>query len=129
MIKVLLVALGGALGSICRYWIGKYGMLVWGAAFPFGILCVNVLGSLLIGIFGALLYHHFKTLHQYWMLFVMTGFMGGLTTFSSFSFDTFSLFYDGKLWLGFANILLNVVLCLLATALGFLIINKGLTVV
>jgi len=119
LLTYLLVALGGALGSMARQWSGVMAARYWGVAFPWGTLAINVLGSLVIGAFAAL-----TDVNGRWPMsgfarqFVMVGICGGYTTFSSFSLQTLTLMSDG-LWLEAGlNIMLSVALCLVSVALG-----------
>ncbi len=114
---VISVAIGGALGAVMRYLVGL------AVAFPLGTLTVNVLGSLAIGIVWA----HFtaRGLHG-WLPLVLTGFLGGFTTFSAFSLDTMRLIDDGRLGAAFMYVAASVLLSLGACALG-LWLTKGLT--
>ncbi len=125
MIKVLLVALGGMLGSVLRYSTVNYFIFSFGRLYPYGVLCVNVAGSFIIGLCAAYGYQHFRgAAGDFLTAFVMVGIIGGFTTFSGFSLDTFTMIYEGKWVLAFVNVLANIVLCLLATALGFYIMTK-----
>lgn len=114
---VLLVALGGALGSVARY-LAAQGVNRWaGSPFPWGTLFVNIAGSLLIGLLMVWVLKAGEARENARLLLV-TGIMGGFTTFSSFSWETWRLVEDGRLaWAG-ANVLLSVAVCLLATAAG-----------
>ncbi len=125
MIKILLVALGGMIGSVLRYSVVNYFILAVGRFYPFGVLCVNVVGSFIIGLCAAYGYQHLKgSASDFLTAFVMVGIIGGFTTFSSFSLDTFTMMYEGRWLLALVNILASVVLCILATALGFYMITK-----
>jgi fluoride exporter len=125
MIKMLLVALGGMIGSVLRYSTINYFILSFGRLYPFGVLCVNVLGSFIIGVCAAYGYQHLRgSASDFLTAFVMVGIIGGFTTFSSFSLDTFTMIYEGKWVLAFVNVTANVVLCLLATALGFYVMTN-----
>ena len=125
MIKMLLVALGGMIGSVLRYSTVNYFILFFGRLYPFGVLCVNVVGSLIIGCCAAYGYQYLRgAASDFLTAFVMVGIMGGFTTFSSFSLDTFTMMYEGKWVLALVNILASVVLCILATALGFYMMMK-----
>ena len=113
----LMVALGGALGSVGRYGLGQ--ALVRFDTFPYGTLLANVLGSLVIGLCAGLFDAEQRSRPA--GLFLMAGFCGGFTTFSAFSLQTFELL-DQQAWLkAGGNILLSVALCLLGTWLGFLL--------
>jgi len=117
----LVVAAGGALGTISRYFVSGMVANAFGETFPWGTLIINVTGSFIIGFFWTLtapdgrLFVSGSTRQ-----FVMTGFCGGFTTFSSFSLQTLNLLRDGE-WLPAAgNILGSVTLCMLGVWLGSL---------
>lgn len=117
----LAVGAGSALGGIARYWCSGAAAHLFGETFPWGTLIVNVVGSFVIGFFATLTAPDGRvfvgtTTRQ----FVMTGILGGYTTFSSFSLQTLNLIRDGD-WLRVAgNVGGSVVLCLLAVWLGHL---------
>ena len=122
MIPYLYVALGGAIGSVGRYWTGLLAARLWGDGFPWGTLLINVLGSFVIGGFATL------TLPDGPLpaglnlrVFVIVGLCGGYTTFSSFSLQTFLLIRAGEWGAALANAMLSVVLCLAAVTLGSLL--------
>jgi CrcB protein len=125
----LWVALGGALGSVTRYWMGFFVATKFpgvAATFPLGTLIINVTGSFLIGIFAALTAPEGRMDPQSRVIasqLVMTGICGGYTTFSSFSLQTLNLLRDGEYLYAGGNILLSVALCMVAVWLGFLLGN------
>lgn len=114
---VISVALGGAFGAVARYLVGL------AVAFPLGSLAVNVLGSLVIGIVWA--YFTQRELHG-WFPLILTGFLGGFTTFSAFSLDTMRLIETGRFSAAFIYVVASVLLSLGACALG-LWLTKGLS--
>lgn len=117
----LLIALGGAIGSVGRAWIGIAAARLLGMGFPWGTMVVNVIGSCVIGIVAATALSPSRTvLPPEIRIFLMVGFCGGFTTFSSFSLQSFELLRDGRLAAAGANIVLSVGLCLIATAAGYL---------
>lgn len=119
MNPVILVAIGGALGSVGRYWLALAVARAAGAAFPWGTVLINILGSFLIGWFAAFSGPGTRiAAPETARLFVMTGICGGFTTFSAFSLQTIELLRLGHLGRALANVLASVILCLLATALG-----------
>jgi len=123
MLAYLWVAIGGALGSMARYGIGGLISEKTGGTFPWGTLAVNITGSFIIGILGALTIPEGKMAPQTRALatqLLITGVCGGYTTFSSFSLQTLLLVNDRQwLWAGM-NVLLSVVFCLVAVWLGAL---------
>ena len=116
MIALLQVALGGALGAVLRYLTGIGVLRVFGATpMPLGVLAVNVLGSLLAGLFVAFAAQrgvmHLSPL-------IVTGVLGGFTTFSAFSLEAVALYERGALGLATIYVLANVILSLAALMLG-----------
>lgn len=98
MFQVLLVAFGGAIGSVLRYYVGIWGLRLAGPAFPWGTLTVNVVGSFVIGLFAEMIARKFGGSTDLRLL-LMTGVLGGFTTFSAFSLDTIALIERGSLGL------------------------------
>lgn len=123
MLNWLIIALGGALGAASRYGIAETVYKLTDRAFPYGILCCNVIGSLLIGFFAILLIDKLD-LSPIWRYGIIVGFLGGFTTFSSFSLDTVQLFQEGFWQKAIIYVFLSIVLCIGATLLGMLIANK-----
>ena len=113
----LVVAGGGALGCLSRYGLTEWFYHVDGKTFPWGILTANVLGSLLIGMVAVVLLA--KNPSELWRGAIIIGFLGGFTTFSSFSLDTVRMLQEGLYGRALTYILASVVLCLLATAIGW----------
>jgi len=114
---LLFVAMGGAVGAMLRYGISS-GVYHWmGRAFPYGTLAVNILGSVLIGLLSILLVEKFNV-SQDLRIMLVTGMLGALTTFSTFSWDTLDLLQQGLINRAILNVLLNVVLCLSAAWIG-----------
>jgi fluoride exporter len=116
------IAIGGALGSVARYWCSGIAARLIGETFPWGTLIVNVAGSFVIGFFATLTGPDGRmfvgsTARQ----FVMIGLCGGFTTFSSFSIQTLELVHDGEWLQAGVNIAASVILCLLAVWLGHIL--------
>jgi CrcB protein len=120
MLSYVWIAIGSALGGMARYGCSGLAARLIGETFPWGTIIVNVLGSLIIGFFATLTGPDGRifadTLTRQ---FVMIGFCGGYTTFSSFSLQILNLVQDGEWWLAGANIALSVVTCLVAVFAGF----------
>jgi len=127
MLAYLWVAIGGALGSMARYGVGGLISEKTTGAFPWGTLVVNVTGSLIIGILGALTLPEGKMTPQsraFATQLLITGVCGGYTTFSSFSLQTLNLLRDGEWFYAAGNILLSVILCMIAVWIGYVLGNK-----
>jgi len=119
MLTYFWVAMGGAIGTVARYWFSGFVATHFGETFPFGTILVNISGCFIIGVFstltnpdGTILVS--PTFRQFFML----GICGGYTTFSSFSLQTLNLARDGEFFRAGANVVLSVVLCLVAVWLG-----------
>ncbi|PGH57560.1 fluoride efflux transporter CrcB [Azospirillum palustre] len=113
------VALGGAIGSVLRFWCSGAVAGLFGQTFPWGTLVVNILGSFVIGFTATLTGPDGRLfVPSDARTFVMVGVCGGYTTFSSFSLQTLSLVQDGEWLLAGGNVLLSVTLCLIAVWLG-----------
>lgn len=119
MIKILLVGAGGFLGASFRYLISGW-VMRWfsNPTFPWGTLTVNVLGCLVIG-FLAGLGESRQVLSAETRAFLMIGVLGGLTTFSSFGYETFTLLRSGEILRCLANVLLHMTVALGSVWLGF----------
>lgn len=114
---VLVVGCGGFIGAALRYLISLWATKGIGAGFPFGTLIVNILGAILIGFFMETS-SRTNLLSPTVRTFLTTGMMGGLTTFSTFSFETMTIFSHGNVGLGSLNIVLNLVLSLVGVVIG-----------
>lgn len=115
----LWIGIGGALGSMARYWCAVTAARLFGEAFPWGTLFINVLGSLIIGLFASLTGPVGRyVVDDNWRLFVMVGLCGGYTTFSAFSLQTLILMQDGEWLYAGAYVVASVVICLVAVWLG-----------
>jgi CrcB protein len=126
----LVLAVGGAIGTMARYGISVLALPL-SRDLPWGTIAINIVGSLLIGFFGTLTLAHGKyPVSENTRLFVMVGICGGFTTFSSFSLQTVDLIRSGSFIRAMVNIVLSVVLCVGAVALGHVFasyLNGGAT--
>jgi CrcB protein len=114
------VAIGGAIGSMARYWCTSVADMLFGAAFPWGTLLINIIGSFLIGFFFAITGPEGRfDAPVSARLLVMTGICGGYTTFSAFSLQTLTMFQDGAWFRGGSYIVASMVLCLIAVWAGY----------
>jgi CrcB protein len=124
MIAYLWVAIGGALGSVTRFWVNGLVSAKFGMAFPWGTLIINIVGSFIIGIIGALTSPEGRMDPQsriFATQFLMVGVCGGYTTFSSFSWQTLQLLQERQWLYAGGNILLSVMLCMIAVWLGWML--------
>jgi CrcB protein len=116
------VAVGGAMGSVARFWLAGVMTALTGPRFPWGTLLINVLGSLVIGLVAAAtLTPERIAMHPTMRVFLMTGVCGGFTTFSAFSLQTLELMQAGELVPAFGYAIGSVVLCVIATYCGWLL--------
>ena len=114
--RVLVLSIGGALGVNARYWL-SLGMARWASPrFPWSTFVINVTGSFAIGILAVVLSHRWP--HPLGRLFVVVGFLGGYTTFSSFAFESYTLWEGGEKGLALANTVGSVVAGLAAVVIG-----------
>jgi len=116
------IAIFCAGGGLARYYLSGwvYGLL--GRGFPYGTLVVNVIGAYLIGLIMELGLRS-TAIPDTLRLGLTVGFLGGLTTFSTFSYETFALLEDGQFLLAFTNIMASVLVCLIFTWLGIITIR------
>ncbi len=120
-VLLLFIGSGGFLGAISRYLVATYTQKLFGGFFPVGTLCVNVLGSFIIG-FASLYFA--ETIQPEYKAFVITGFLGALTTFSTFSLENVTMIQDGEFTKALINIALNVTLTLAATLAAIVVFKK-----
>lgn len=120
MLAYFWVAIGGALGSVARFWMSGLIASKFGETFPWGTLVVNITGSFIIGLLAAL-----SLPEGPWQLspgarqFTMIGICGGFTTFSSFSLQTLQLLQNREWLFAAGNVILSMALCLVAVWLGY----------
>ncbi len=118
---IIAVGIGGFFGAISRFLIASYIQKLTSLFFPVGTLAVNVVGSFLIGF----LYLYFEhTISPLSKAVLVTGFLGALTTFSTFSLETFLLLQDGLYLKALLNILLNVTLTITSTFVAIMLFKK-----
>jgi CrcB protein len=120
ILALILVFVGGAIGSMCRFWLSGFVAERFGETFPYGTLIVNLVGSWIIGLAAGWI-AHFND--PFWASaakqLLMVGICGGLTTFSSFSLQTWNLMLSGRWGSAFTNVLVSTILCLALVAIGW----------
>ena len=114
------IAIGGAIGSVLRYLIQLQCIAWFGTKFPYGTLLVNVIGSFAIGLLSVALLERFYVSSEL-RIALIVGLLGGFTTFSTFSLETFTLIQQGNVLSAASNIGLSIVLCIAACFLGVLL--------
>jgi CrcB protein len=124
MNQLLLIATGGALGALARFFTISIASTLLGNNFPYGTLIANVLGSFAVGAISIFLLDKggFSVQTQ---SFLIIGFLGAFTTFSTFSVETITLMQNAEWLKATGNILLNLTLCLLATFSGIYLVRGG----
>lgn len=121
MLNAFLIFLGCGLGGLLRYWTTTLVYLGLGRNFPHGTLVVNVCGSFVMGLLTMFIQSRFSSLEVPLRALLLVGLLGGYTTFSSFSMDTFGLIESGRYLLASLYIILSLVLCLAGVWLGITI--------
>ena len=118
MLNLLVIFIGGGLGAMSRYGVSQYAIHQFGKSFPYGTLICNITGCLVIGFLAAIFL--FKLDISYlWRSALITGFLGGYTTFSSFSLDALTLIQEGEVVKAFTYIVSSVLLSLILVYAGF----------
>lgn len=118
ILTFLQVGLGGAIGAVLRFGTGLAVLRLAGPGFPLGVLTVNILGSFLMGVFAIYAFHRDV---QHLNPFVMTGILGGFTTFSAFSYEAFTLYERGEIAQAGLYVALSVVLSIAGLAAGVVV--------
>ena len=111
------IAVGGSLGAISRYWVFTTMHRWLGQDFPYGVLSVNILGSVVMGFLSVLLVHRFQVSEEI-RIGILLGFLGSFTTFSAFAMDTLNLLNTGALVKAMSYVLLSVLFCILGAWAG-----------
>jgi fluoride exporter len=119
MREIISIAIAGALGALARWTLSRAGCLLLGTGFAWGTLVVNVLGCFLIGFIVH--WGMVGRLPEITRTAVTIGFLGAMTTFSTFSYETIGFLEDGRWLTASANIAANVFLCLAATVAGLVL--------
>jgi len=123
MSQVIAIAVGGAFGSVLRYGLSTWVHTLAGRGFPYGTLAVNVLGCLAMGFLFVLLVERMGE-SVLWRAGLLIGVLGGFTTFSTFSIETFNLIEQGAMAKAAANMAASLVLCVGATWLGVILARQ-----
>lgn len=122
MTSFLAIGAGGAIGAVGRFWLSLYVSQVLGTQFPWGILVVNILGGFFMGLLAELGVHSIPIAHEL-KLFLLTGVLGGFTTFSAFSLDTVLLIERGELLAAASYVIASVIGSIATLCTGLLIVR------
>jgi CrcB protein len=119
LLSIVVVAIGGAIGSVARYLVSLWTASRGWTSFPWATLIVNITGCFLIALISTLALR--LTMRSNLKLFLTTGIMGGLTTYSTFDYETTQMFQKGASAMAFANVGVTLVACFAAGLLGVLL--------
>ena len=122
MNHILLVAIGGAIGSVARYLAGRATLRWLGPTLPWGTLAVNIIGGLAIGVFAELIARRFGGSSEL-RLFVVTGILGGFTTFSAFSLEVATMAERGDYLTALTYVLASVIISVAAVFAGLALVR------
>ena len=122
--KYLVVLAGGGVGSLARYVASTAIMQRFGGAFPLGTFVINITGSFLIGLLMTLFTERLEW-SPTWRLLLVTGFLGGYTTFSTYEYESLQALRQGAKWIGLFNLVGSVVAGYIAVWLGALLAERG----
>jgi CrcB protein len=118
-VSYVAVAVGGAIGSVARLGVTRLCQTLFGAGFPWGTFAVNLVGCTAMGVLAGLLVE--RAADDPWRLFLLTGILGGFTTFSAFSLDAYSLWTRGEAAAAAGYVLGSVFLSLVGVVAGFVL--------
>ena len=117
MLDFLAISLGAIVGANARYFISRFTSRIYGPAFPYGTLFINVTGSFIVGFFMIWTTQR-VIVDPRWRLLVVVGFCGGFTTFSSYAYESMAYVEQGQWGLMLTNVVANNLLCLIAALAG-----------
>ena len=125
--RFLIVMFGGGLGSLFRYIVSGFIYRYFDGIFPWGTFGVNIIGSFIIGFLWNFL--EYSVVSSEMKLFLLMGFLGGFTTFSSYSLETFNLLRDGETGMALVNIFFSNIACITLVIFGFVVSKYFLSLI
>lgn len=123
----LLVGIGGFVGAIARFMVGRWTAVLIETRFPLGTFVINISGSFLLGVLGTLVVDRVFPSADALRLALGIGFLGAFTTFSTFEFETHALLEDGSWWLAATNMVASLLFGLIAVRAGIIVTKSWLT--
>lgn len=117
MERFLLISAGAMLGANARYWVSEWAAQKWGANFPYGTFIINFTGSLLLGFFLTLATERLM-IDPRLRILIAVGFLGAYTTFSTYTYESFNMIFNGQWFPGLINLFGSTLLGFLAVGLG-----------
>ena len=117
MERFLLISAGAMLGANARYWVGEWAAQKWGVNFPYGTFIINFTGSLLLGFFLTLATERLM-IDPRLRILIAVGFLGAYTTFSTYTYESFNMIFNGQWFPGLINLFGSTLLGFLAVGLG-----------
>jgi CrcB protein len=121
MLIILGIGIGSFFGGILRYLLSSFIQSKFESSYPFGTMLVNIIGCFFIGVIYA--YFEKGALSQEWRMILITGLLGGFTTFSAFSMETVNLLYDGQFLYAGLYVVLSILIGIFFTFLGIIIVR------
>ena len=123
MLHLISVFIGGGIGAVLRFIATMFSNKFFTTPI-YGTFCVNVIGCFLIGLFFGFILNKADTIPQITRLFIISGILGGLTTFSTLNFEVFELIKSGKVLIGLSYLFVSCLIGLICTYMGYLVFSK-----